>query len=697
MNNNKKSNSGDDHQFSSLDTDEKRDIEKKVDFEIANSHYRMLKLGAVANLVGGALFVLTSYGHRNSLLIFSWYTVLVLTNGLNILWESSFKNKLLLWKQLKTWRSGFLIIFAGICLVWGSIGIIFVTPEANNQFSIIIFLLAVLVCFSLSSVTDFTLATVSIVCLLLPSIFYNLYSGIYNASHLEAGDALNIRMSSSLFVCGIFLLVACYIGEKIVRQFFRLSFENVELTKKLENSNIFLEKRVKDRTIQLEKSLKLVTYQSTHDLLTNLPNNRLLLEFIPPAIKSAKKNNTMFAILNIFINEMEKINDGLGHQAGEMAIQEVAKRLQKAFSTESKSGQVHYNITLSRKDDFVILISHLSSLEEAELKAEEFFKILAEPLLIEKHAIKLTASMGVSLYPHDGKSTKALLMNADIAMLNAKLKGGNSLVLYKPENQIDLSMQLQIESKLHEALEKSEFILQYQPLVRLSTGEMDGLEALVRWQNKLLGLITPGYFIPLAEANGVIVPLGEWVFRTACMQAKRWHDMGYSKLTIAINFSAKQLQDKNIVESISAILNEVKIDPGFVELELTESEAFHHDIIPILKKFKDKGMRLSIDDFGTGYSGLTSLKLLEIDKIKIDKSFIDDVVTNIECSAIVTNTINLAKKMKITVLAEGVETVDQLNFLRDNGCDLIQGFYFSKPIDPEEITELLKNKIKFNV
>ncbi|GEM_PF-1958006 len=682
------------HVTSYLSTNEANIIEGKIDFEIAKFHYSMLKLGAIANVIGGAFFVLTLYGRVNSLLIFSWYSVLVLINLLNILWEERCKSPVMTLKKLRMWRVGFLYLFACISLVWSSIGIIFISGDMHSQLSSFVFLLAVLVCFSLSTVIDFTVSAISISFLLVPPVVYRVYLGTNNILSLGHDPDLNIGISASLFVCGIFLLVACYLGAKIVRKFFRLSFENLALNEKLENMNKFLEHRVQERTLELENSLKLVTYQSTHDLLTDLPNERLLVEYIQPAIKFAKQHNSMFAVVCFFPNEMERINDGLGHQAGDMAIQIVAQRLQEAFPHTTKPGVTHYTITLSRKDIFVILIEPLFSLKEVDLKVEELFKVLNEPLKIETHNIKLTTSIGVSLYPRDGNDIKTLLMNADVAMLKAKSKGGNSLTIYNPENHTNISMQLQMDSKLHEALTESEFLLQYQPLVMLSSGEIDGVEALVRWKNPLLGFIPPNNFIPLAEANGVIIPLGEWVFRTACEQAKIWHKLGYSKLKMSINLSAKQLHNKHIIRNIAAILTETDIDPCLVELELTESEAFHPEVIPILKLFKDMGLGLAIDDFGTGYSGLMGLKLLAIDKLKIDKTFIDDVVTNAECSAIVSNIIDLAKKMKIIVLAEGVETKEQLHFLRDHGCDMIQGYYFSRPIYPDDITVLLKNKTK---
>jgi diguanylate cyclase (GGDEF)-like protein len=682
---------------SQLSDDEKASIALKVDFEIAKSHYRMLKLGAIANLIAGAFFVLIMYKHFNPTYVFAWYAVLSIANGLNVIWANLNNSTQITLKQLKTWRQGFLYIFAAISLTWGSIAILFISQDIHYQLSTIIFLLAALVCFSLSSITDFTVAAISIVCLLFPPVIYRFY--VVSAQRVTASqDAdLNLGASASLFVCGIFLLVACYIGSRIVRKFFRLSFENVLLSRKLENMNKSLEQRVKDRTLELENSLKLVTYQSTHDLLTDLPNQRMLLEKIPQSIRYANQYNTLFGIAIFSINEMEKINDGLGYQAGDFTTQTVAQRLQKKFPNRVSGQGLRHTIILSRKDVFIILLEPFVTSSEVEVAINKLFLVLADPVTLDDHKIKLTASIGVSLFPRDGGDIKSLLMNADVAMLRAKLKGGNSQVIYSPEkNDLDISLQLQMASKLHEAITNEEFLLQYQPLVDLKTGSITGLEALVRWQNPMLGFITPNEFIPLAEANGIIVPLGDWVLREACMQMKTWHDMGFSNLKMSVNLSAKQLYHKDTVKRMSDIILASQLDPKFVELELTESEAFQHDVVPVLKRFKDIGVCLSIDDFGTGYSNLTGLKLLSVDKLKIDKSFIDDIVTNEESQAIVTHIIELAKKMNIIVLAEGVETKEQLQFLINKGCDMIQGYYFSPPVYPDSLLKLLTNQAKLN-
>ncbi len=681
---------------SSLNAAEKQEIEHKVEFEVVKSHYNMIKLGAVANVLSGIFVIWILYGEVSLSLLIGWYIALVLANVANIVWANYYSGSIAKPDLLKMWRKGFFFLLAAICLIWGSIGILFVSHDAHYELYIITFLQVVVLGFSFSSVTDFIIAVLSISCLLIPTIFYRLYLTIYSRMTIGYDPNLNLAFGISLFILGAFLVAACYFGDRLIKKFFKVSFENTLLNQKLENMNKFLEQRVQERTLELENSLKLVQHQATHDLLTDLPNQRSLLKYIESAIKT----NHSFAVIFFSLNEMEKISNGLGHQAGDFVIKAVAQRLQNIFEKLSRLhfNFVHYSLTLSRKDVFVILLEPVTKFGELEENAEYLFSCIDDPVRIDdQQGIKLTASIGISTYPRDGRDIKSLLMNADAAMLRAKQQGGNSLNIYDAKINADLSKQIEIESYLHTAVKKGEFLLQYQPFVDLKTGVICGAEALVRWKHPLLGLISPTIFIPLAEANGVIIALGEWVLRTACVEAKHWHDLGFNSLKISVNFSAKQLRKKNITQTITQILKETNIRPEYLELELTESEAFKNEVIPILKQFKAMSLSLSIDDFGTGYSGLTNLKLFAIDKLKIDKSFIKDIATNADSRAIVANTIDLAKNINVQTVAEGVETKEQLKFLQEHGCDMIQGFYFSEPMYPIAFSEFLMSDKKLIV
>lgn len=680
-----------------LTDSEKAEIDQRIHIETAKIACGMSTIGGTTNIVSG-LFVLWVLFSKISLgVLVSWYAILVLANTVNIIAAFYFKDLLKDPRMIQIWRKLVIGIFVVICLTWGSMPIIFITPDTNYQLYVLAFLLAVVIGFSFPSLTDFTLAILSICCLLVPAIFFYLFRGLHTFGTTVNSTNISFGISMSLLILGTFLLIASRIGSRLVTRFFQLSFTNAALSFKLENMNKLLEQRVQERTIDLEKSLKQVTFQATHDLLTNLPNLRSLVKYMKKSIKLSQENEHLFAVIFFSINEIDRIYNALGHQIGDSIIKTVAQRFQELYPEPTNDNiQDHdYIVTLSRKDVFVIIMKPIYSYDDVEARVESLFKILEKPVYTEKQIIKLTTSIGVSLFPRNGRDITSLLMNADAAMLVAKQAGGNSLKMYKSEINAAISKQLEMESSLHTALLKTEFILQYQPFIDLKTGLISGVEALVRWENPTLGRIPPDRFIPLAEANGIIIPLGEWVLRTACAQTKMWHQEGFSSLKIAINLSAKQLHSKFIIQSINNLLKEINLDPNYIELELTESVAFQEEILPTLKELKSMGFNLSIDDFGTGYSSMSNLKLITVDKIKIDKSFVQDIVTNSESRAIVTNTISLAKKINATVVAEGVETKDQLDFLILNECDVVQGFYFSPPVDPNVLGELLKENIKF--
>jgi EAL domain-containing protein (putative c-di-GMP-specific phosphodiesterase class I) len=336
-------------------------------------------------------------------------------------------------------------------------------------------------------------------------------------------------------------------------------------------------------------------------------------------------------------------------------------------------------------------------MEELERKITPLFSVLNDPVNAADQTVKLTASIGVSVYPRHGKNINSLLMNAESSMFQARQKGGNFISIYKDDPGTDMSKQLEVEKNLHDALPNNEFELLYQPIIDLKTGFICGAEALVRWRSPSLGYVMPSNFIPIAEMTGIINPLGAWVFEQACKQLKEWHTIGFRTLHMAINLSAKQLLRKNLSSTINTTLLKIGLTPEFIQLELTESVAFQSDVVPILNKFKQLGLGLSIDDFGTGYSGLSSLKLFSIDILKIDKSFIHDLNTNNDNKTIVSNTIALAKKLNLKVVAEGVETIEQLAFLKEGHCDMIQGYYYSPPIAADDFIQLLKsmNPLKF--
>lgn len=679
-----------------LSADEEAEVQKKVAYELNAFQHHIIYVGGILNPFVG-LFIIAALYHRVPLsYLLSWYAALFIANAFNM--YTAYRNRFITPSQPIAWkkaRHAYHNNLGIVSLLWGIVCILYVSENIYYQLFLLTFLELCIVGFCFGTITDYKASIVSVSCILLPYLSVRIYSGIYTFIVNGADSRFSLSVSLTLIILAVFSLLSTYYGYELVKKFFRLNFLTVALSEKLENANKFLEQRVKERTIELEDSLKLVKYQATHDLLTDLPNQRLLLEYLQTAVEMSNHNQHQFCVICFTINELEKINDGLGHKLGDFVIKTVAQRFKKLFGKESPdyTSMADYVVALSRKDVFIILLQPLYKLEELEDKVETLFSILDEPVQAKKNQIKLTASIGVSIFPNDGMTPNSLLMNADAAMLRAKQRGGNTINFYKSEINADISRQLEIESNLHNAVEKKEFILHYQPFIDLTDRRICGAEALIRWQNAALGFLSPVEFIHLAEANGIIVQLGEWVLNTACRQTKIWQDLGFPEFKIAVNLSAKQLHQKDIVETIANILKETNIRPETLELELTETAAFNVEIIPILKQLKDMGLSLSIDDFGTGYSGLSNLKLFSIDKLKIDQSFVKDVMTNTDSQIIVSNTIKLAKKLNISVLAEGVETKEQLEFLESNGCDLIQGYYFSKPLDVDNFQKfLLKNE-----
>ncbi len=673
-----------------LSPSEQREIDQKIEFETYLSFHSMVKLGAFANILGAFLYVLAIYNPAQPRLIIYWYCLLVFANITNVIWAIRFEHNEITLAELRHCRKGFLLMVTTICLLWGSMGILFMQSELHQQLTTIVFLSAVLICFSFSTAIDLTMGLISIFCLVAPTILYHLYLALH---FLITGkgevDQLNLSIIAAFLILGIFMLVACFVGNKLVLKMFRLGYENDLLRQKLEGMNKFLEQRVKERTEELETSLKLVTYQATHDLLTELPNERLLYESIHTATDQAVKNHYQFAIACLSINGMEKINDSIGHQAAATITHRIAQRFAHLFKDNKK-----YFISLSRQDVFIILITPVFNQVELELCIEDLFMVLNDPVYVAQQELKMTGSIGISLFPTSGRDANTLITNAETARVLAAQTGGNAFRIYETIINTDAIRQLNIENQLYHAIDKNELLLNYQPFIDLRTGTIYGAEALLRWKNSLLGWVSPCEFIPIAEMNSMIIPIGEWVLRASCEQLSKWHQMGFHKLQLSVNLSAKQLLQHDLVPRIAAILNEFNLNPKYLELELTESEAFKNEAIPIINKLKDMGISLAIDDFGTGYSEFSSLKLFKVNKIKIDRLFIQDIDVNVDSRNIVCNTISLANRMGISCLAEGVETEEQIKFLNENGCHIMQGFYFSRPLNADDFLHFLQKYSK---
>lgn len=418
-----------------------------------------------------------------------------------------------------------------------------------------------------------------------------------------------------------------------------------------------------------------IRFQATHDALTGLPNRNLLHDRITTAIQTARRDETTAAVVFVDLDRFKLINDSLGHQIGDVLLKVIAQRL---------SASIRGTDTVARQggDEFVVLLPHQSSFEMTTVIVERMLHAVSQPLEIEGVALEVTCSIGISLYPNDGESADELLRCADSAMYNAKQFGRNSFKYFSAEMNAHAAERLHLLNGLRSAIHHDEFILHYQPKIDLATGSLIGAEALIRWESKTRGLVSPAEFIPFAEENGLINPIGEWVLRAACTQAVTWQQAGYAPLVISVNLSANQLSKDDLVATVANVLASTGLDAKWLELEITET-AVMGDVdksMSMLHQLKKLGVQISIDDFGTGYSSLYYLKLFPVDTLKIDRSFISEIVTEGEDAAIVKAIIALAHILHLNVVAEGVETEQQRLLLLDYSCDQGQGYFFSRPV-----------------
>ncbi len=427
-----------------------------------------------------------------------------------------------------------------------------------------------------------------------------------------------------------------------------------------------------------------MTYSAEHDFLTGLPNRMLLNDRIKQAIAVAPRHGKRVAVLFLDLDGFKHINDSLGHPTGDKLLQSVARRLVEC---------VRASDTVSRQggDEFVVLLSELEHPEDAAITARRLLAAVAGAHSIDQHDLHITTSIGVSVYPDDGPDAEALIKNADTAMYQAKENGRQNYQFFKQAMNVRAVERQSIEEGLRRALERQEFMLHYQPKVDLRSGSITGAEALIRWTHPTRGLIGPDQFIPVAEDCGLILPIGAWVLRQACEQARAWADAGLPAITVAVNVSALEFRDKNFLESLFAIFRETGVEPKCLEFELTESVLMKRaeTSAPILQILRGMGIRISVDDFGTGYSSLSYLRKFPIDSVKIDQSFVRQIGVSDDDAILVTAMIGMARSLRLRVIAEGVETPEELAFLRAHECDEAQGHVFSPAVLPQHFATLM--------
>jgi diguanylate cyclase (GGDEF)-like protein/PAS domain S-box-containing protein len=427
-----------------------------------------------------------------------------------------------------------------------------------------------------------------------------------------------------------------------------------------------------------------VIHSAEHDFLTGLPNRLLLNDRIGQAISLAQRHTHLVAVLFLDLDGFKHINDSLGHSAGDKLLQSVAKRLAdcvRAPDTVSRQGG----------DEFVVLLTEVKQAEDIAIAARRMLRAVEKAHFIDDHELHVTASIGVSLYPDDGLDAETLIKNADTAMYQAKEDAGQSCRFFRPEMNVRAVERQSIEEDLRRALQQKEFTLNFQPKVNLSTGAIIGAEALIRWTSPTRGQVPPLDFIPIAEDSGLILPIGAWVLQEACAQARAWVDAALPKTTMAVNVSAAQFRNENFLEDLFATLSETGMDPECLELEVTESILMRHAEVAasILQTLRRRGIRVSVDDFGTGYSSLSYLQKFPLDALKIDQSFVREISTRPDETTIVRAIISMGRSLNLRIIAEGVETASDLAFLKAQGCDEGQGYYFSRPVPAEQFAKLL--------
>jgi diguanylate cyclase (GGDEF)-like protein len=428
---------------------------------------------------------------------------------------------------------------------------------------------------------------------------------------------------------------------------------------------------------QAEERIRHLAY---HDALTELPNRMLLESRLAKALDQAHRDGGMLALLYLDLDRFKRVNDAVGHHLGDHVLRSVAERLTATVRDADTVARVG-------GDEFAILLPKIARVQDAVEVADRILAGLRRPLAVDDREYHTTTSMGISCYPDDAEEADTLLRNANIAMYRAKEQGRDNYQLFIPA-MTQFAERLALENDLRRALERDEFVVYYQPQVNVASQQIVGVEALVRWRHPERGLVLPEDFIPAAEESGLIVPLGEWVLRIACAQAKTWQSAGLPRIHVGVNLSARQFQQRNLLELVRQVLSDSGLDPHCLQLEITESAAMHDvDFTKkVLGDLKEMGVQVAIDDFGSGHSSLNYLKQLPIDDVKIDQSFVRDLATDSNDAAIVGSIVAMTHELNLKVVAEGVETEEQLIFLRDRQCDVVQGFLFSKPV-PADIVE----------
>lgn len=454
--------------------------------------------------------------------------------------------------------------------------------------------------------------------------------------------------------------------------------------KKIYLQNKALEEEIRERKRDQEN----INYFKRYDALTGLLQKSAFIEILEDDITRAKKDNSFIGVMTLGLDDFRFINEAMGHMAGDEILVQVSKRLKKQIKNLNALSRI-------TGDEFAIIVDNILNIDQLVYIANELLEIFSEPFIIQGKEIFMTASIGITVYPLDGMNAEMLIKNAVSAQNHVKENGKNNYQIYSKKMNENAYEMLEMITYLKYAIENEEFVLYYQPQVNIKTGNITGVEALIRWEHPKLGLIYPDKFIPLAEKTGIILPISEWTIKKACEQNKKWHDEGYKDLMVSVNLSAVEFNKKNLSKTIKKILKSTGLSPNYLEVEITERMLMENieQAVQILTELKEIGVQVAIDDFGTGYSSLAYLREFPIDRLKIDRSFIMGIPSE-DNGSIANIIIELAKTLNLKVIAEGVETENHINFLREKNCDEVQGYYFSKPVPPGKVSQLLAKERK---
>jgi predicted signal transduction protein with EAL and GGDEF domain len=458
---------------------------------------------------------------------------------------------------------------------------------------------------------------------------------------------------------------------------------------------------------ELKKSQEKIAFLAYYDSLTNLPSRPLFLDLLNREINSARRTGKSVAVFFFDLDEFKKVNDTFGHSAGDELLVAVGKRLRHYLRDGDIIGRINELLRLEQNDnqnylariggdEFTFIIPNIADKKVTSGIAERILGLFKEPFQVSERETFISTSIGIAFYPDDGKDVETLLKNADTAMYKAKEVGKNTFRYYSSDMNRKAKERMHLENKLRYAIKKEKFQLHYQPQFLIDSGRLVGMEALIRWRDREMGVVPPAQLIQLAEETGMIIDIGDWALSTACRQGKGWHDKGFDQLRLGVNLSVRQFFDLQLVSKIKSILDTTGFEPCFLELEITETAMMHDTdrAIAIMNALKAMGVKIALDDFGTGYSSLIHLKMFHIDKLKIDQVFIRNADLAGRDGAIISSIIDMCHKLQIEAVAEGVETVSSLTFLRDRCCHQAQGFYLSPPLPAPEAEALLENSLR---